>query len=117
MGAGEDTIAPSHFLHKLRRQGKETSLTRPVLDANHRQAFACAQKAHIQVHHGPFQLLHRLVARLSPPCQCLLQDCQLGLESVYGIEISDANVLALRDFFLGRFGKMGPDVARVCYGK
>jgi GT2 family glycosyltransferase len=28
----------------------------------------------------------------------------------------DANLLALRDFFLGRFGKMGPDVARVCYG-
>ncbi|MGQ9768597.1 MAG: glycosyltransferase family 2 protein [Anaerolineae bacterium] len=27
----------------------------------------------------------------------------------------DANLLALRDFFLGRFGKMGPDVARVCY--
>jgi GT2 family glycosyltransferase len=28
----------------------------------------------------------------------------------------DANLLALRDFFLGRFGKMGPDVVRVCYG-
>jgi GT2 family glycosyltransferase len=27
----------------------------------------------------------------------------------------DANLLALRDFFLGRFGRMGPDVARVCY--
>lgn len=28
----------------------------------------------------------------------------------------DANLLALRDFFLGRFGPMGPDVARVCLG-
>jgi GT2 family glycosyltransferase len=28
----------------------------------------------------------------------------------------DANLLALRDFFLGRFGRMGGDVARVCYG-
>jgi GT2 family glycosyltransferase len=28
----------------------------------------------------------------------------------------DANVLALRDFYLGRFGKMGPDVVRTCYG-
>jgi len=27
-----------------------------------------------------------------------------------------ANLLALRDFFLGRFGPMGPDVARVCFG-
>jgi GT2 family glycosyltransferase len=27
-----------------------------------------------------------------------------------------ANQFALRDFFLGRFGEMGPDVARVCYG-
>jgi hypothetical protein len=27
-----------------------------------------------------------------------------------------ANILALRDFCLGRFGKMGPDVARACYG-
>ena len=27
-----------------------------------------------------------------------------------------ANLLALRDFFLGRFGEMGLDVARVCYG-
>ncbi|NLG71004.1 MAG: glycosyltransferase family 2 protein [Chloroflexi bacterium] len=26
-----------------------------------------------------------------------------------------ANLYALRDFFLGRFGKMGPDVARVCF--
>ncbi len=26
-----------------------------------------------------------------------------------------ANLLALRDFFRGRFGKMGPDVALVCY--
>jgi len=26
----------------------------------------------------------------------------------------DANLLALRDFFLGRFGRMGPDVAKVC---
>lgn len=26
-----------------------------------------------------------------------------------------ANLFALRDFFLGRFFKMGPDVARVCY--
>jgi hypothetical protein len=29
----------------------------------------------------------------------------------------DANLLALRDFFLRRFGKMGPDVAAVCYGE
>ena len=29
----------------------------------------------------------------------------------------DANLFALRDFFLGRFGRMGPDVARVCYGE
>lgn len=29
----------------------------------------------------------------------------------------DANLFAIRDFFLGRFGKMGPDVARVCYGR
>lgn len=28
----------------------------------------------------------------------------------------DANLLALRDFFLGRFGRMGSDVSRVCYG-
>lgn len=28
----------------------------------------------------------------------------------------NANALALRDFFLGRFGKMGPDVIRACYG-
>lgn len=28
----------------------------------------------------------------------------------------DANLLAIRDFFLGRFGKMGSDVARICYG-
>lgn len=28
-----------------------------------------------------------------------------------------ANLMALRDFFLGRFGKMGPDVTKVCYGK
>lgn len=28
----------------------------------------------------------------------------------------DANLLALRDFFLGRYGEMGQDVARVCYG-
>lgn len=28
----------------------------------------------------------------------------------------NANMLALRDFFLGRFGKMGPDVIRACYG-
>ena len=28
----------------------------------------------------------------------------------------DANVLALRDFFLRRFGQMGADVAKVCYG-
>jgi GT2 family glycosyltransferase len=28
----------------------------------------------------------------------------------------DANLLALRDFFLGRFGKMGADVAWICYG-
>jgi GT2 family glycosyltransferase len=28
----------------------------------------------------------------------------------------DANLLALRDFFQGRFGEMGPDVARICYG-
>ncbi len=27
-----------------------------------------------------------------------------------------ANLLALRDFFLGQFGEMGLDVARVCYG-
>lgn len=27
----------------------------------------------------------------------------------------NANLLALRDFFMGRFGKMGADVARVCY--
>ena len=27
-----------------------------------------------------------------------------------------ANLLALRDFFLGRFGEMGPDVARICHG-
>jgi len=27
-----------------------------------------------------------------------------------------ANILAVRDFFLGRFGAMGPDVAAVCYG-
>jgi GT2 family glycosyltransferase len=26
----------------------------------------------------------------------------------------DANLLALRDFFLGRFGRMGPDVAKIC---
>lgn len=29
----------------------------------------------------------------------------------------DANILALRDFFLSRFGRMGTDVARVCYGR
>ena len=28
----------------------------------------------------------------------------------------DANLFALRDFFLGRFGKMGPEVRRICYG-
>ncbi len=28
----------------------------------------------------------------------------------------DANLLALRDFFQGRWGEMGPDVLRVCYG-
>lgn len=28
----------------------------------------------------------------------------------------DANLLALRDFFQGRFGKMGSDVMHVCYG-
>jgi GT2 family glycosyltransferase len=28
-----------------------------------------------------------------------------------------ANLLALRDFFLDRFGAMGPDVYRICYGK
>lgn len=28
----------------------------------------------------------------------------------------NANLLAVRDFFLGRFGKMGQDVQRVCYG-
>ena len=28
-----------------------------------------------------------------------------------------ANLMALRDFFLKRFGKMGPDVTHVCYGK
>lgn len=42
------------------------------------------------------------------------------LKSRYRTELfrrkRDANLLALRDFFLGRFGKMGPDVARVCYG-
>lgn len=27
-----------------------------------------------------------------------------------------ANLLALRDFFLGRFGRMGTDVVQVCYG-
>lgn len=27
----------------------------------------------------------------------------------------DANLFALRDFCAGRFGKMGPDVARVCF--
>jgi GT2 family glycosyltransferase len=27
-----------------------------------------------------------------------------------------ANILALRDFFLGRFDKMGSDVIQVCYG-
>jgi GT2 family glycosyltransferase len=29
--------------------------------------------------------------------------------------LRQANLLALRDFFLGHFGKMGPDVASVCY--
>lgn len=29
----------------------------------------------------------------------------------------DANLFALRDFMLGRFGKMGADVAKVCYQK
>ena len=29
----------------------------------------------------------------------------------------NANLLALRDFFYGRYGAMGPDVAQVCYGK
>ncbi|MEM7130823.1 MAG: glycosyltransferase family 2 protein [Chloroflexota bacterium] len=29
----------------------------------------------------------------------------------------DANLLAMRDFLLGRFGEMGSDVAQVCYGK
>lgn len=28
----------------------------------------------------------------------------------------DANLMALRDFCIGRLGRMGPDVARVCYG-
>lgn len=28
----------------------------------------------------------------------------------------NANLYALRDFFLGRFGEMGPEVAKVCYG-
>jgi hypothetical protein len=27
-----------------------------------------------------------------------------------------ANILALRDFFARRFGVMGADVAKVCYG-
>jgi GT2 family glycosyltransferase len=29
----------------------------------------------------------------------------------------DAKLYAMRDFVLGRFGKMGPDVARACYAK
>ncbi|HLE15176.1 MAG TPA: glycosyltransferase family 2 protein [Anaerolineales bacterium] len=29
----------------------------------------------------------------------------------------DANLYAMRDFFIGRFGKMGSDVARACFGK
>jgi GT2 family glycosyltransferase len=29
----------------------------------------------------------------------------------------DANLFAIRDFILKRYGKMGPDVARICYGK
>lgn len=29
----------------------------------------------------------------------------------------DANLLALRDFFAGRFGRMGRDVARICYSE
>jgi GT2 family glycosyltransferase len=28
----------------------------------------------------------------------------------------DANLYAMRDFLLGRYGRMGPDVARACYG-
>ncbi|MEZ5361618.1 MAG: glycosyltransferase family 2 protein [Bryobacterales bacterium] len=28
----------------------------------------------------------------------------------------DANILAIRDFFFGRFGPMGPDVALACFG-
>jgi GT2 family glycosyltransferase len=42
------------------------------------------------------------------------------LKSKYRTEIfrrkRDANLLALRDFFLKRFGPMGPDVAQVCFG-
>jgi hypothetical protein len=29
----------------------------------------------------------------------------------------DANILAIRDFFLNRFGPMGPDVALACFGR
>ena len=36
-------------------------------------------------------------------------------EEIYRYKIR-ANLLAVRDFFLGRFGEMGEDVRRVCYG-
>ena len=60
---------------------------------------------------APLQIILRTVRTI----------CAWTFKPRYGTESfrhkRDANLLALRDSFLGRFGQMGPEVARVCYGK
>jgi GT2 family glycosyltransferase len=69
--------------------------------------------------HGPGPW--KYIELLQILARCVRTISAWSIKSNYRTEIyrrkRDANLMALRDFFQGRYGKMGPDVVRVCYGK